>query len=233
MNKNKVEKAFGRKKAFFPVIHVANEGQALRNVAVAVKAKADGIFLINHTIRAIKLIEIFLIIKKEFPTLWIGINFLDLYNYQAAEQVVKIGADGLWTDNAGVSEVAIERPIIRDELLGKWSGLYFGGVAFKYQEEIRDVATVAKLSLDVVDVVTTSGTQTGLAPQIDKISTIREAIGDNFPMAIASGIAIENVESFLPFCDCFLVATGISFSHTELDAEKTWLLSNLIHNWKL
>ena len=231
MSENKIMEAFGRKKVFLPVIHVVTEEQTLRNVAVAVDAKADGIFLINHNIHANELMLVFRSVKNKFPNLWIGINFLDLFTEDASEEVINIGASGLWTDNACIYEGMTIAPVTRSELLSQWEGLYFGGVAFKYQQEVKDIASVAKLSLEAVDVVTTSGTRTGTAPLVDKISIMREAIG-NFPMAIASGITVENVRSFLPFCDCFLVATGISFSHTELDPEKTQLLSTTIHDWK-
>ncbi|KKP68649.1 MAG: Adenine phosphoribosyltransferase [Candidatus Moranbacteria bacterium GW2011_GWE1_35_17] len=231
MSKNKIEKVFGRSKIFLPVIHVLSKEQTLRNVAVAVEARADGVFLINHNIHAGELISVFRVVKKKNPNLWIGINFLDLYREDSAKTTINIGADGLWTDDAGVHEGMIGAPIARNELLGNWKGLYFGGVAFKYQRAVTDVATVAKLALNVVDVVTTSGARTGAAPNVDKISTMREAIGD-FPIAIASGITVENVRKFIPYNDCFLVATGISFSHTELNPEKTQLLSSYIHNWK-
>jgi predicted TIM-barrel enzyme len=45
------------------------------------------------------------------------------------------------------------------------------------------------------------------------------ALGD-LPLAIASGIAPENIRRYLPHADAFLVATGISRSFTELDPEK-------------
>ncbi|KKP58909.1 MAG: Adenine phosphoribosyltransferase [Candidatus Moranbacteria bacterium GW2011_GWF1_34_10] len=231
MRENKLEKAFGRKKVFLPVIHAVNKEQCLRNVAIAAWSQADGIFLINHNIGANELVAIFQVVKNKFPDLWVGVNFLDLYKEDAAQKAIAIGANGLWTDDAGLYEGMREKPVSRNELLGQWEGLYFGGVAFKYQKEVRDIASVARLSLDAVDVVTTSGARTGTAPLVDKISIMRKAIGD-FPMAIASGITIENVRSFLPFCDCFLVATGISFNHTELDPEKTQLLSTTIHDWK-
>lgn len=231
MSENRIMKAFGRSKIFLPVIHVVNKEQTLQNVTIAIEAQADGIFLINHNIHAGELVSVFRAVKNNFPDLWIGINFLDLYREDSAATTINIGADGLWTDDAGVYEGMTNAPISRDRLLGQWKGLYFGGVAFKYQKKVDDVASVAKLAIDAVDAITTSGTRTGTAPNVDKISSMREAIG-NFPMAIASGITVENVKKFLPYNDCFLVATGISFNHTELDPKKTQLLSSSIHSWK-
>ena len=70
-----------------------------------------------------------------------------------------------------------------------------------------------------VDVVTTSGEGTGLAPDISKIRGMKTAISRH-PLAVASGITPENVEEYLPYVDCFLVATGVSISHTELSRSK-------------
>jgi predicted TIM-barrel enzyme len=39
-------------------------------------------------------------------------------------------------------------------------------------------------------------------------------------LAIASGITVQNVDRYLEWADCFLVATGISDSHTELNPSK-------------
>ena len=49
---------------------------------------------------------------------------------------------------------------------------------------------------------------------------MKHAIGDS-PLAIASGITLENVSQYLPIADCFLVATGISESFFELDPVRT------------
>ena len=56
---------------------------------------------------------------------------------------------------------------------------------------------------------------------------MRQALG-TFPLALASGVTPENVTDYLPFVDCFLVATGISKSFTELDPAKvTGLVENV------
>lgn len=74
-----------------------------------------------------------------------------------------------------------------------------------------------------MDVVTTSGPGTGKAAAVEKIRTMKEALGD-FPLAIASGITPENVSDYLPYADCFLVATGISRNFEQLDPARTHAL---------
>jgi predicted TIM-barrel enzyme len=75
-----------------------------------------------------------------------------------------------------------------------------------------------------MDVVTTSGPGTGEAAHVDKIRVMKEAL-DDFPLAIASGITPQNVGDYLPFSDCYMVATGISSSFVELDPR---LVRNLV-----
>lgn len=64
--------------------------------------------------------------------------------------------------------------------------------------------------------IATSGQGTGQAADIDKIRVMKQALGD-FPLAIASGVTPDNIEDYLPHSDCYLVATGISRSFTQLD----------------
>lgn len=94
--------------------------------------------------------------------------------------------------------------------------LYFGGVAFKYQRHVEDFESACRVATRYMDVVTTSGPGTGHAAEVEKIRRMKAALGV-IPLAIASGVTPENVADYLPHADCFLVATGISRSFTELD----------------
>ena len=58
---------------------------------------------------------------------------------------------------------------------------------------------------------------------------MKQAIGD-FPLAIASGITPENVKDYLEVADCFLVATGISNSFSELSPVR---VRELVRNIRL
>jgi predicted TIM-barrel enzyme len=92
-----------------------------------------------------------------------------------------------------------------------WTGLYFGGVAFKKQRPVAAAmhARSARLAAPFMDVVTTSGIATGQEADLDKIATFRTALGGT-PMALASGITPENAVHYCGQVDCFLVATGIN-----------------------
>jgi hypothetical protein len=208
---------FERRHTFLAVVHAESGLQVKRNVAIAMDGGADGVFLINHAIPYQMLLECYRKMVDQFPDFWIGLNCFDL----GREAVKAIPQDtaGLWVDNAGFDRGV---PGPEAEMFNEqrkragWNGIYFGGVAFKGQQPVVDVARAAQAAMPFVDVITTSGKATGAAPSVEKIRTMKKAIGEH-PLAIASGINPENVATFMPYADCFLVATGISDTDTELN----------------
>ena len=80
---------------------------------------------------------------------------------------------GLWVDNAGITDLSIssgaEKFLKYRMKNSSWDGIYFGGVAFKSQQPVRDEAEAARLVVPFVGVVTTSGLKTGSAPELEKV----------------------------------------------------------------
>ncbi len=221
--------------AFLAVIHVQTEPQVLRNVKIAHEEGADGVFLISHgaAIPTPILLCLYQVVRQMYPLWWIGLNFLDRTTMNALLEVPP-GVSGLWVDDAGIDEHAKDpcesARLHWEQRMQKskwWQGLYFGGVAFKYQQPVGNVARVAKLAVPFMDVITTSGNATGKPPTVAKIRAMRNAIGSH-PLAIASGITPENAGKYLGLADCFLVATGVSKSFTELDSERVGKLARIV-----
>ena len=228
------------KKFLYPVIHVLNLEQALRNSKIAFDAGCDGVFLINHKledgtrpITYTDLLAIHAVVATAFPNWPVGINLLDLPTadvFQHLNPNVKM----VWADNGEIDEAATKQPaaqaITQAREKSGWQGTYFGGVAFKYQRPVSDWSRAAAIGANHIDVVTTSGSATGQSAAVEKIKSMKQAIGEK-PLALASGITAENVEQFIPWADIFLVATGISKSFYELDIEKVHRLADIVHNW--
>lgn len=183
-------KIFANSHVVLPVIHVSSGEQARRNATVARDAVADGIFLINHSIGSDELLQIHDDIAKIYPGWWVGVNCLDLDPERVFSRILP-GVSGVWTDNAMIREGQDDQPdaerVLKAQVTNSWKGLYFGGVAFKYQRRVDDLKAAARIARRFMDVVTTSGITPG------------------------------NVIDFLPCSDCYLVATGISRSFEELD----------------
>ncbi len=216
---------FTKQHTLLVVIHANSEEQTLRNADIAFNEGADGIFLVNHRISASTLMEFYKTIRIRHIFDWIGLNFLDCPRLRAIELTGKlIGVSGLWLDNAGYSEWSTD-PTEKVRDIRFWQNEYdvkdtliFGGVAFKYQEEVEHPARAAAATAPLIDVVTTSGKGTGYAADVEKIKSMKNAIGTQ-PLAIASGITPENVREYMPYADCFLVSTGISFTDASDDLD--------------
>ena len=226
--------AFGVKRVILPVIHAESQDQALRNVKIAIDCQADGAFLINHAISSEQLFEIASVALKAYPDFWLGINALGLSPRRIFEQIPE-GIRGVWVDNAMVDERNLQQPaaeeIIAARELRGWNGIYFGGVAFKYQRAVKDVEKAAHMAGCYVDVVTTSGPGTGQAAEEAKITHMSNALG-SVPLAIASGITLDNIGTYLSSASCFLVATGISLSFSELDKDLVAPLVRAVHAYE-
>ena len=206
--------------AVLPVIHVADTGQALRNARVALAEGAQGVFLINHDFSPEELLPAIRDVRQAYPSLWLGVNFLavtgrDAFPMLGALQAEGVMVDAYWADDARIDEradrqtEALEIDAVRAD--SGWTGLYFGGTAFKKQREVdpADHALSAQIACRHMDAVTTSGVATGRAADISKIETFRAACGAH-PLAIASGVTPENVHLYAPLVDAILVATGIN-----------------------
>lgn len=223
-------------KKFYPVIHcisstLGGEEHVLRNVDTALLYGADGVFLIGHGMNRSMLCYLYNQVRTRFPDAWIGLNFLDISSadeiglYHTVDECSYL--DALWTDSL---------PNTRLNLQTK--AKVFGGVAFKYIDPHVSGAALEKACLHarkVVDIVTTSGNKTGVAPGIGKLREIRAYLGAKIPLAVASGVSVENVLEFLDVADIFLVASSISKLDTSYGVEENLVpkkveeLARLIH----
>lgn len=220
---NRIESVFDKKKVFLPVVHPLSRDHALRALHVARKGGADGVFLINQGMKTDEVLALAHECMMSIPDFWIGVNILDA-NVQSLVSKFDCEAcrpDGVWSDRAGS---LAER--------GGWDGLYFGGVAFKYQKEVNpedeEREIYKALTHGLVDVVTTSGPGTGEPADVNKVRRMQMILGDD-PLAIASGITPGNVRQYTPYVDAFLVATGIELEFGVFDPEKLRRVADAIH----
>ena len=207
-----------------PVIHVIDFEQTRRNIDVVIDEGAPGCFLINHDFGIDEFLPIIKKVRRNYPTLWFGVNFLGVSADRAVpiledlQEVQDCDVDAYWADNARIDESAkledqfeaVETEEIR--VSSEWQGLYFGGVAFKKQREVdfEDLSRAAELAANYLDIVVTSGEATGTAAPIDKIKRIR--LGSNqTAVALASGVTPENIDCYRDHIDATLVATGINY----------------------
>jgi len=203
---------------------VKDRAQALQQSKIAFKKGADGIFLINHFFLYKSLFEIYKEVRKSFSNRWIGLNCLDLTPLEFFSINFPKKIDGLWDDNARIDENR-QNQEYPEQVLAKikesgWKGLYFGGVAFKYQKEVTQIRKATKIASKYMDVITTSGAGTGISADLEKIAIMGKiASQEGSHLAVASGITADNIQDY-PDAHFFLVATGVSKDFFTFDPQK-------------
>lgn len=226
-----IEQVFGVRKVLLPVIHPKTYEDAQRSVEKAVRAGVPGVFVINQGLDRFRTRDLGLWVRSTFPTTWVGINVLGLS--PTAALGFTEGLNGLWADDAQIDEEDEAQPYAARFVTARrergWAGLFFGGVAFKYRREVPPsmYGVAAKKAAPYVDVIVTSGAGTGIAAPVDKLSAMREAVGTH-SIALASGVTFDNVTSYLPYVDAFLVGTSIESELGVLDEERTRALHERI-----
>ena len=207
--------------AVTPVIHVLDVQQTAKNIDIAIDIGVPGVFLINHDFPVDEFLPIVREIRKRYPSLWLGLNFLAVPGDRAFPVLAELERDGCnidayWADDACIDESStLETQVTANKIKeireqSGWNGFYLGGTCFKKQREVSvaDYGAAAELATHFMDAVCTSGVATGKEADLNKISTFRESIGDHV-LALASGVTPDNANAYHQV-DCFLVATGIN-----------------------
>lgn len=214
-----------------PVIHVLDTERTLKNIDILLGEGAPGAFLINHDFDVATFLPVLREVRAAQPGLWMGVNFLAVTGHGAFPVLGQLAQEGCaidayWADDARIDErtdtqaEADEIDAVRRD--SGWTGLYFGGTAFKKQRPVatEDYERSARLATRFMDAITTSGIATGEEADTTKISDFRRGIGDR-PLALASGIRPENADTYRDV-DAFLVATGINHpgNFYDIDPER-------------
>jgi hypothetical protein len=222
----------------YPVIHYHSLRLALRNTEVAVGADCAGVFIIDTLGRTGTLWPAAEAIRREFPTLWLGVNRLDLDAATCARAVAGAGSlfNGVWTDDAGLNTDGRDRAerSALDLAMQAWrrarpDARCFAAAAFEYGRPELNPAGAATAAVRLGCTPTTSCSETSVAASAEKLAVMSDAawrLGGR--LAVASGITTENARSLAPFMDDALCATGVSRDDVTLDAGKVRALRAIL-----
>lgn len=210
------------------VIHHHNDELSLENARMADAAGFDGVSLI-HMQGLDELIDRPAVrIKREFPELRVIANRLTTPPELVVSRDTALGLDGSWVDNPGVSSEGcapvseVFNEAFSTARRNHHNYLFFGSVAFKTQqpEPSNDhAALAASKAAGFGWIPTTSGPATGVAPDLQKLRTMRHRI-PNVDFAVASGVTPENAADISLFVDWIFVSTGISKDFHTFDPDK-------------
>lgn len=200
-----------------PVVHWSSLDVSLASMDIALEAGAPGVVLINMGGEVQQVLHSAVELRERYPTALVGVNVLGRTVRETLNVSRILGLDATWTDDqmTHTSRPAPPRPQMAP------GHLLFCGVAFKGQEHEPDPVRAARTAVRLGMVPTTSGRGTGIAPYPEHVAALREGIGPEAPLAVASGITPENVHLFSPHITHALVATGISRDFHNLDPALT------------
>lgn len=202
------------KSEIIPVIHFLSTEQVMRNINICQKLGVRKFFLIGHLVSDDEVLKISNFIKQLYPDLWIGVNLLRT-DLETRINMNIYPLNSIWFD---------ETPLVRKN----YDVEIFSEIDFKFQKKSYNLESDCISAMKYCDVLCTSGERTGKAPTITKIERIRSFISD-FPLAIASGVSIENAKSFSEMVDYLMVASSITDYKTEIiDESKLESLLNSI-----
>lgn len=222
-------------KKFIPVIHITDNLNDLKiNLKIINDNNVKDIMLISHGyLNYIELIDLGNKIKLDNSNLNIGYNFLDLNSIDVFNYLIsnKIKVDYVWIDN---SYVGLNNTYAND-LKDKWleyksifnDSIYLGGVAFKYLPQPQYIEKAIEDSKTMMDVVTTTGSGTGSEISKEKINLFDKIINKEIPLAVASGISIDNLDYLFNYVNYFLVSSSISKSDSLFDENKFKEFNNI------
>lgn len=214
---------------FFPVIHLLNDAQGMREAEKALEANADGVFFINHHGDDAMAIRVAAATKQLHPNWYVGINLLSSGPVRAFEAAIEAGLDAIWADSVGVTSEGLGGQAHELRKLRTVHPMVdiFAGVAFKYQpEDTNPKGTVYQLS-DLGWIPCTSGAATGSAAAVEKVEELSNASSTG--LGLASGVSLENVASYLGLVSHFFVASSISVDDYTLDFERMCVMAGRIH----
>ena len=208
------------KRTFYAVIHAHDVAHGYEQALQAIDAGAHGIALIDQHCTAEEVSAIALRLKPRLPDrhrLLVNILNEDAEVMRIAEEI----DCGIWADAlTGTLQGCLSQGLAVDMTV-------LCGFGFKYQRE-TDLETGYLLGLarQYRDTLTkrfvymTSGRATGLAPTSVWLRRLRALIGEDAPLAIASGMTPENIGAYLGQASCFLVGTAIEDEEHRILPEK-------------
>lgn len=211
-------------RTFYAVIHAHDVAHGCEQANRALDAGADGIALIDQYCTAEEVAAIAVRLKLRLPDrhrLLVNILNDDAEALRIAEEIdCGIWADALTETLQGCLSqgLAVDMTVLC-------------GFGFKYQRE-TDLETGYLLGLARQYrerfIYMTSGRATGLAPTSVWLRRLRALIGEDAPLAIASGMTPENIGAYLGQASCFLVGTAIEDGEHRILPEKVRAIAEQI-----
>lgn len=203
----------------WPVIHLSDDRRTIENAEIAARCGCPGVFLISMSGLDWQVDPAAELIRREVPSLKIGINLLKPDPAFSVRHSIERGYDATWSDYSWRDE----------EVRLKHGHQFFAAVAFKGETHNEpDAEASAREAVARGFIPMTSGAGTGVTAPLDKIKRLRAAIGPDAPLAM-SGVNPNRAYQLRGLATHFLVATCISRDFYSFEESKLRYLIKQSH----
>lgn len=168
-------------------------------------------------------------IRNLYPTQILGVNFLgpdtNLYTFKETFALAqKHHLQIAWTDFSGVDLIHEAAEVSLQSILKEkpHDVFYVSGIHMKYSTLIdtqKPVELSALQAMGWVDGVVMTGLKTAEPANPELVQRVRSQTG-NYPLGLASGVSVENIDSLLNFIDFALVNSSIAGENHRIDSHK-------------
>lgn len=221
----------------------------LTDADAIVQGGADAIVLINSRAKMPVYERVIAAVRERYPDFPMIISALDYGPNNLTEGlrlVKKYNAQAVWC------EVAPGEPFEYEDDDGKYvkgvttgrnfallqqkqtapGAMHVAGVHMKYTRPLDNLSftdAIAK-SLGSMDGINVTGVKTGVRAGAAHIKEAHAA-AKGYPVGLASGVSVDNVEPVLPYIDYAIVGTSLKEDHDKLrtSRERVWQLRHLMN----
>tara|TARA_B100000767_G_C19774117_1_gene541653 strand:+ start:3592 stop:4266 length:675 start_codon:yes stop_codon:yes gene_type:complete len=190
----------------------------VKQCQIAFENGCYGIFLCpaENNINPTDINSIYNHIRDLYPNKFIGINYMN--SLEEFINIIPNNVSAIWTDKGigNIDSIDIVEKI--NKVKCDKGFLYFGGFFHKGNNNnltTDKIDSKIEKANEQIDIITTSGRFTGIEIKIDILKHIHSK--SKKPIALASGVNINNVVNYINIIEYAIIGTGIEKSTTNED----------------
>lgn len=207
-----------------PVIHILDEQQTWAELAKVHAAGVQKAWIIHHGGDDSLTMSIAQKSLRVLPDLCVGVNLLNTQPRTAVYLAREHGISNIWLDFAEIFDGCASEAA--EEMLQMSMSVdmqIYAGISFKYQPKDPSEMRTLERMLSYGWIPTTSGSSTGSPADERKLERLSN--GGTTPLAVASGVSIDNIAMTKQYCCEALVASSIATDEYHINVVK---LKNLL-----
>jgi len=218
----KTFKIFEKTKILMPVIYIRNYEQTIKNMEIIKRNDIKYVWLKGTYCEDKIFIEIFKIVRKKYPEIFIGLNFSspnmkNTFNYLNNLIISETRPNALWIDESRIDDTISQKSAAEiQNFIHKinFKDLYFGGILIKNKYNKDSLEKITENASKYVDVITTSVEAKEKKTEIEKLIRIYD-LNKKFDIdlkcfvAVETDVTLKDINEFINYCNIIIIGPSI------------------------